>query len=142
VAVLNSSPSLSLLAALQMRAATAREWASHVVVDALARRRSKPASAFFLGSNARALLVGLGVGLCSGAVSWILILQHGDLALAAFENADAEMVILNGHIYQMRGHGKASETGFQPRRALEIKLAGSPDDLAGSRSIRPATTRD
>ena len=40
-------------------------------------------------------------GIYSGAVSFGLILQHGDFGLGTFENLDGEMVVLDGRVYRV-----------------------------------------
>jgi acetolactate decarboxylase len=72
-----------------------------------------------------------------------MILQHGDFGLGTFENLDGEMVVLEGHIYQVTGDGKVSEapaeaaapfavvTRFDPKLDVEVAPADSLAALIG-----------
>ncbi len=77
----------ALLSALEARVVSVGESVSHQV------------------STSAALVAGP----YSGAVTAATILQHGDFGLGTFENLNGEMVILDGHVYQVRGDGKVSE---------------------------------
>src|ERR1700745_1364988 len=54
-------------------------------------------SAFYQISTSTALVEGV----YSGSISSSVLLEHGDFGLGTFEGLDGEMVILNGHIYQV-----------------------------------------
>jgi len=153
VVVLNNSTSSSLLATLGSRAASAGEWVSHRSKATLARFWVKAVPARFPVSSAGALTLGMLVGLCSGAVCWMMVLHHGDLVLGALQESDAETVVLNGHIYDVRGGIKATAsvrvtpaplvvtTSYRPQLAFETWIPGL-DDLIASNSSRPLPTRD
>src|SRR3954447_25933679 len=104
MAVLTCNIPESLLATLT-RSVAVGESISHVVTVALAQYLNKPIHTLFQVSTSGALVAGL----YSGAVSAAVIVQHGDFGLGTFENLDGEMVILNGHVYQVRGNGTVSE---------------------------------
>ena len=46
-------------------------------------------------------------GIYQGAVRIDELKKHGDLGLGTFADLDGEMVILDGHFYQVRGDGSA-----------------------------------
>ena len=48
-------------------------------------------------------------GVYAGAVSVQGLLEHGDFGLGTFANLDGEMVVLEGHVYQVQGTGRVSE---------------------------------
>src|SRR5215510_12019818 len=76
-------------------------------------------------------------GIYQGAVRIGTLREHGDLGLGTFENLDGEMVILNGHFFQVRSDGSVREcdddvlspfaviTHFAPEAA--VMLAQCPD---------------
>jgi acetolactate decarboxylase len=48
-------------------------------------------------------------GLFSGVVSCNTLLEHGDLGLGTFADLDGEMVVVDGHVFRVRGDGTVSE---------------------------------
>ena len=76
-------------------------------------------------------------GVYQGAVRIGDLRPHGDLGLGTFENLDGEMVIVDGHFYQVRADGSVREvadstlspfaaiTAFSPGPA--VTLADCPD---------------
>lgn len=111
--------------------------ASSVVVEALAQHFGLDLHTLFQVSTSGALVAGVYAGVVSAEV----ILQHGDFGMGTFANLDGEMVILDGHIYRIRGNGSVSEvpndalapfavvTRFNPQRDVEIKPSPSLDAL-------------
>jgi acetolactate decarboxylase len=138
VTALNCSIPSSLLAALT-RAAGTGGGISHIVTAALSQYLNEPIHTLFQVSTSGALVAGL----YSGVVSSKLILQHGDFGLGTFDNLDGEMVVLDGHVYQVRGDGKVSEapedatapfavvTSFAPEVDLEVAPTESLNALTG-----------
>jgi acetolactate decarboxylase len=132
MAVLKCNIPSSLLAALT-KTASGVEGVSHIVTVALSQYLNQPIHTLFQVSTSGSLVAGI----YSGAVSPGIILQHGDFGLGTFENLDGEMVVLDGHIYQVTGDGKVSEasedaaapfavvTRFDPKLDIEIPPAGS-----------------
>jgi len=76
-------------------------------------------------------------GIYQGAVRVGTLREHGDLGLGTFENLDGEMVIVDGHFFQVRSDGAVREcdddvlspfaviTWFAPEEA--VTLAQCPD---------------
>jgi acetolactate decarboxylase len=50
-------------------------------------------------------------GIYQGAVRVGTLREHGDLGLGTFENLDGEMVIVDGHFFQVRSAGSVRESG-------------------------------
>jgi len=48
-------------------------------------------------------------GIYQGAVRVDTLREHGDLGLGTFENLDGEMVIVDGHFFQVRSDGSVRE---------------------------------
>ena len=76
-----------------------------IITAALAQYLKTPVHTLFQVSTSGALVAGV----YSGAVSVMSLLQHGDIGLGTFANLDGEMVVLDGHAYQIQGSGRVSE---------------------------------
>src|ERR1700741_5640802 len=75
-------------------------------------------------------------GIYQGAVPVAALRKHGDLGLGTFEDLDGEMVIVDGHFFQVRSDGSvrqvrddvlspfAAVTAFSPAQSI---LADCPD---------------
>jgi acetolactate decarboxylase len=110
---------------------------SSVITAALAQYLKTPIHTLFQVSTSGALVAGV----YSGAVSVKGILDHGDFGLGTFANLDGEMVILEGHVYQVQGSGRVSEappnagapfavvTRFSPQVDVEIEPIATFSDL-------------
>ena len=71
-------------------------------------------------------------GIYQGAVRVATLREHGDLGLGTFEDLDGEMVIVDGHFFQVRSDGLVREvddnvltpfaliTGFAPEPAVTL----------------------
>jgi acetolactate decarboxylase len=68
-------------------------------------RKHSTRSTLYQVSTANALVEGI----YEGAVRVGTLRKHGDLGLGTFENLDGEMVILDGHFFQIRGDGSVTE---------------------------------
>jgi acetolactate decarboxylase len=110
---------------------------SSVITAALAQYLKTAIHTLFQISTSGALVAGV----YSGAVSVKGILDHGDFGLGTFANLDGEMVILEGHVYQVQGTGRVSEapldagapfavvTRFSPQVDVEIGPIATFSDL-------------
>ena len=78
---------------------------SSVIIAALSEHFDTPVHTLFQISTSGALVAGV----FSGAVSVQSLLRHGDFGLGTFANLDGEMVVLDGHVFQIQGTGKVSE---------------------------------
>ena len=66
-------------------------------------------------------------GIYEGAVQVSALRKHGDLGLGTFEGLDGEMVIVDGHFFQVRSHGSVSEVQDNVLSPLAAVTAFSPD---------------
>jgi hypothetical protein len=67
-------------------------------------------------------------GIYEGAVQVSTLRNHGDLGLGTFEGLDGEMVIVDGHFFQVRGDGSVREV----RDNVLNPFAGSDRDFCPS----------
>jgi acetolactate decarboxylase len=101
---------------------------THIVSKALAEFFEIPYHTMFQVSTATALVEGI----YQGAVRVATLREHGDLGLGTFEGLDGEMVIVDGHFFQVRSDGLVREvddnvltplaliTGFAPEPAVTL----------------------
>lgn len=66
-------------------------------------------------------------GIYQGAVPVGTLRAHGDLGLGTFENLDGEMVIVDGHFFQVRSDGSVSEVEDSTLIPFAAITAFSPD---------------
>ena len=66
-------------------------------------------------------------GVYAGAVSVQGLLEHGDFGLGTFANLDGEMVVLEGHVYQVQGTGRVSEAPPTARAPFAVVTKFAPD---------------
>jgi len=78
---------------------------SHIVAQALAGYFHVSHHTLYQVSTSTALVEGV----YQGAVRIATLRDHGDLGLGTFENLDGEMVIVDGHFYQVRCDGSVRE---------------------------------
>jgi acetolactate decarboxylase len=100
---------------------------AHIVSKALADFFEIPYHTMFQVSTATALVEGI----YQGAVRVATLREHGDLGLGTF-GLDGEMVIVDGHFFQVRSDGSVREvddnvlspfaliTGFAPEPAVTL----------------------
>jgi acetolactate decarboxylase len=127
----------SLKAALDAEAARTKRTVSSVVTAALGQYLEKPIHTVFQVSTSGALVAGV----YDREVSVQAILEHGDFGLGTFANLDGEMVVVDGHVYQIKGSGQVLEapadagapfavvTWFEPEADVSISPVGSFNDL-------------
>jgi acetolactate decarboxylase len=101
---------------------------THIVSKALADLFEIPYHTMFQVSTATALVEGI----YQGAIRVATLREHGDLGLGTFEGLDGEMVIVDGHFFQVRSDGLVREvddnvltpfaliTGFAPEPAVTL----------------------
>ena len=101
---------------------------AHIVNKALADHFEISYHTMFQVSTATALVEGI----YQGAVRVATLRKHGDLGLGTFEGLDGEMVIVDGHFFQVRSDGLVREvddnvlspfaliTGFSPEQAVTL----------------------
>src|SRR3984885_7457436 len=104
---LNCTLSTGLWGLLQDHSQKTNEPVSHIVSRALAEYFQVPHSTLYQVSTATALVEGI----YQGAVRVDTLREHGDLGLGTFENLDGEMVIVDGHFFQVRSDGTVRECG-------------------------------
>jgi acetolactate decarboxylase len=130
---LNSTISPGLWRALLTYAERTKEPLAHIVSKALAEYLQVAHHTLYQVSTANALVEGI----YQGAVRVGTLREHGDLGLGTFEHLDGEMVIVDGHCFQVRSDGSVREcddevlspfavvTRFAPEAA--VTLAQCPD---------------
>jgi acetolactate decarboxylase len=96
---------------------------SSVVTAALAQYLKTPVHTLFQVSTSGALVAGV----YAGAVSVQGLLEHGDFGLGTFANLDGEMVVLEGHVYQVQGTGRVSEALPTGRVPFAVVTKFAPD---------------
>jgi acetolactate decarboxylase len=127
----------SLKAALEHEAARSGRTTSSIITTALARYLERPIHTVFQVSTSGALVAGV----YDREVSVQTILEHGNFGLGTFANLDGEMVVVDGHVYQVQGSGLVTEavrdagapfavvTWFKPDTEVSISAVGSFRDL-------------
>jgi acetolactate decarboxylase len=104
---LKATLSRGLWQALLDHAQRTREPVAHIVRKALAEYLQVAHHTLYQVSTATALVEGI----YQGAVRVGTLREHGDLGLGTFENLDGEMVVVDGHFYQVRSDGSVRECG-------------------------------
>ena len=66
-------------------------------------------------------------GIYQGAVQVAALREHGDLGLGTFENLDGEMVVVDGHFFQVRSDGSVREVQDNVLSPFAAVTAFSPD---------------
>lgn len=102
---LNSNLSPGLWALLQEHSQRTGEPVARIVSKALADYFDVAHHTLYQVSTATALVEGI----YQGAVRVGTLREHGDLGLGTFEDLDGEMVIVDGHFFQVRGDGSVRE---------------------------------
>jgi acetolactate decarboxylase len=125
---LNCEVSTGLWRLLQDRSHRANEPIAHVVNKALADYFEIAHHTLYQVSTATALVEGI----YQGAVRVETLREHGDLGLGTFEDLDGEMVIVDGHFFQVICDGSVREvddavlspfaviTRFAPEQAVTL----------------------
>jgi acetolactate decarboxylase len=90
---------------LQGRSQSAGEPLGRIVSKALAAYFDVAFHTMYQVSTATALVGGI----CKGAVRVGALRDHGDRGLGTFEDLDSEMVIVDGHFFQVRCDGSVRE---------------------------------
>jgi acetolactate decarboxylase len=96
---------------------------SSILTEALAQYLKTPVHTLFQVSTSGALVAGV----YSGAVSVGSLLQHGDIGLGTFANLDGEMVVLDGHAFQVQGSGRVFEAPGNARVPFAVVTEFSSD---------------
>jgi acetolactate decarboxylase len=102
---LNTTISSDLWRSLADRADKTREPLADIVHKALAGYLQIPHHNLYQVSTKSALVEGI----YQGAIRVGTMRGHGDFGLGTFENVDGEMVIINGHCFQLRSDGSVQE---------------------------------
>jgi acetolactate decarboxylase len=66
-------------------------------------------------------------GIYQGAVQVAALREHGDLGLGTFESLDGEMVVVDGHFFQVRSDGAVREVQDNVLSPFAAVTAFSPD---------------
>jgi len=127
----------SLKVAVEEETARSGRSTSSVVIAALAQYLEKPIHTVFQVSTSGALVAGV----YDREVSVQTILEHGNFGLGTFANLDGEMVVVDGHVYQIQSSGRVTEatrdagvpfavvTWFKPETEVSIASVGGYRNL-------------
>lgn len=127
----------SLKSALDEELVRSGRGISSLVTAAVAQYLEKPIHTVFQISTSGALVAGVD----DSEVSVQTILRHGNFGLGTFANLDGEMVVVDGHVYQVHGSGRVLEaaaeagapfavvTWFHPETDVSIAPVSSFKDL-------------
>jgi acetolactate decarboxylase len=83
------------------------------------------------------------VGAIEGAVQVKSLPEHGDLGLGTFEDLDGEMVIVDGHVFQLKGDGSVrerSDDGLAAFVAITKFVADTQMDLERAADLNALLT--
>lgn len=95
---------------------------SSIVTAALSQYLGVPVHTLFQVSVSGALVAGV----FDGEVSVQSILEHGDYGLGTFAHLDGEMVVLDGHAYQVQGSGRVSEAAMDAGAPFAVVTRFAP----------------
>jgi acetolactate decarboxylase len=113
----------SLKSALDEEVSRSGRGISSLVAAALAQYLERPIHTVFQVSISGALVAGI----YDSEVSVRTILVHGNLGLGTFANLDGEMVIVDGHVYQVRGSGRVLEPAGEAGAPFAVVTWFDPD---------------
>jgi acetolactate decarboxylase len=113
----------SLEAALQEEVTRSGRSTSSVVTAALARYLERPVHTVFQVSTSGALVAGV----YDREVSVQTVLEHGNFGLGTFANLDGEMVVVDGHVYQVHGSGRVTEAAGDAGAPFAVVTWFDPD---------------
>lgn len=121
----------SLKAALDHEAARGGRTVSSVVTELLAHYFQRPIHTVFQVSTSGALVAGV----FDREVSVQTVLEHGDFGLGTFANLDGEMVIIDGHVYQVQGSGRVTEAAGDAGAPFAVVTRFEPDISVSAASV-------
>jgi acetolactate decarboxylase len=120
---LKTTIAMGLWRALVDYAERTREPLAHVVSQALAEYLQVSHHTLYQVSTSTALVEGI----YRGAVRVGTLREHGDLGLGTFENLDGEMVVVDGHFFQVRGDGSVRECDDDDLSPFAVITRFAPD---------------
>jgi acetolactate decarboxylase len=121
---LNATISPGLWRALVNYAERTQESVAHIVSKALADYLQVAHHTLYQVSTATALVEGI----YQGAVRVGTLRKHGDLGLSTFENLDGEMVVVDGHFFQVRSDGSVQECGDEVLSPFAVITHFAPEE--------------
>jgi acetolactate decarboxylase len=123
MAQLECTLSQGLWELLQTDAKKTQQPVSHIVNRALAEYFKTPQHTLYQISTATALVEGI----YRGAVRVEDLRQHGDHGLGTFEELDGEMVVADGHFFQVRCDGSVREVGDDVLTPFAVVTTFTPE---------------
>src|ERR687887_373551 len=133
---LNTPISPGLWRALVDYTERTQEPVAHIVSQALAGYLQVAHHTLYQVSTATALVEGI----YQGAVRVGTLREHGDLGLGTFENLDGEMVIVDGHFFQVRSDGSVRECDDDVLSPFAVMTRFAPEEtvtLAQAAAVQP-----
>jgi acetolactate decarboxylase len=131
VAQLSADIPASLKAALDAETARSERSLSFIVTTAIARYLERPIHTVFQVSTSGALVAGV----YDREVSVQTVLEHGDFGLGTFANLDGEMVVVDGHAFQVQGSGRVSEASRGAGAPFAVVTWFKPDTKSSIASV-------
>jgi acetolactate decarboxylase len=122
----------SLGAALAEETARTGRSTSAVVTAALAQYLERPIHTVFQVSTSGALVAGV----YDREVSVQALLEHGNFGLGTFADLDGEMVVVDGHVYQILGSGHVTEAARDAGAPFAVVTWFKPDAEVSISSVR------
>jgi acetolactate decarboxylase len=116
----------SLKAKLDKEALRGGRSTSAIVTAALASYLEEPIHTVFQVSTSGALVAGV----YDREVSVRNILEHGDFGLGTFADLDGEMVVVDSHVYQVKGSGEVLEASGDAGAPFAVVTRFSPTTTA------------
>src|SRR5437899_6584565 len=99
---------------------------------------AQPDAALFQVSTLDALLQGV----YGASMTLAELRQHGDFGLGTYEGLDGEMILVDGHFYQMRFDGTLTEAGVAARTPFAAITTFRPDSQLSVKGASMAQLSD
>jgi acetolactate decarboxylase len=122
----------SLRAALAEETARTGRTTSAVVTAALAQYLERPIHTVFQVSTSGALVAGV----YDREVSVQTLLEHGNFGLGRFADLDGEMIVVDGHVYQIQGSGRVTEAARDAGAPFAVVTRFKPETEVSISSVR------
>jgi acetolactate decarboxylase len=112
-----------LLQVLELHAQHSCQEPEQLIQNAIADYLENTRDALYQISTSSALVEGV----ADGAVDCGSLKKYGDLGLGTFEHLDGEMVVVDGHVFQVRSDGSVNEVADDVQTPFATVARFSPD---------------